>query len=390
MKRKKLIIFSLLYLASMPIFSQEDEGMIFFTNFNFIHSKKRNFSSSGHRHPALSEDVSSPAKGGTEEPVPIPLITPKKSHIVESEPHKKDTKKENNIPTPAIKPATKTKKISPPSPSVPKPVHFPKPPTHPSAPAVTDSYYTMFIGYEFIAETDTKTTYGDLYVNPSMNVGMGTLIHEAVLTNQGNITVLHGDTSNTMAGMVSLDKGTIINGDKGTILVTGSGSTTAVAMVGLPSTVRSSIINEGKITASGNAIGMSGGGDLTNSGTIQMDGAVTAMAIRGKGLAHNTGTITASSTLYGIYGVDGASLINDGMITVSGYPEGQTGVAMAIFNEGEAINNNTIDVSGHQVAMFATGEASIRNEKTGVLNIQDGRGMVAYMGATAENNGSIL
>ncbi len=294
----------------------------------------------------------------------------------------------------------------------------------------SDTSYGMYGSNGAILENDNL-------IDVSGSVVQGMYVDSGTATNNDDITVnatgssssygMYGNKTATLENTKSIYiKGSAVEGmfvdagsatNSGTIEVDATGNNSAYGMHG---STGSSLINENLIDVEGASVyGMSSGslsgGTAENSGTIKVNGSTLAfgmsgiggtlqnsgkievtgtqgngMDMRGSGTATNSGTIevdvTGSGTSYGMYGSNGAQLINEGTIKMTG----SNVVGMYATGNGSTITNNgNIIINGDSIISTYPGSSS----SSAVGSCSDGgcgNFIQVANGATFVNNAKVV
>ena len=394
--------FLLLFLAlhGTRIFSQ-DKGLIFWSDFMYFKNQEEDY---------YLKNGSLYSRKEIELPPPIvPPVDPPISPPIEP-PVEPPVKPPIDPPiTPPVEPPIKPPIAVPP---IVKPVEPPvKPPTPiqpipdpivPDPPKPTVEKY-IFYNNVFYEGTDLKTGSsplgGDLTVDMSNKIGMGSIKEGYTIENENTISLNRLPEIQTLVGMQGSNGGTIINQNSGVINIESYGG------IGMSILNSGYAENNGTINAilpiSNNtvAIQLRKNGNGINNGTINLYNSYTvgatvengsfinkgnilgaaryAMATLGSGSVENssTGNISLLGVFAGIYVSGGGSGVNNGAITVL------DGNSAMMTTNGSIINNGTITMNtpsynnGNNTmeipsgAMFINGFGTAINSESGVINI---------------------
>ncbi|MGL5312671.1 MAG: hypothetical protein ACRC92_05455, partial [Peptostreptococcaceae bacterium] len=389
MKEKILLLFSLLIVCSKLSFSvaseatNEKEGLIFFTNFNYFKSNERNFKNVKEKGEVELDisDVKSLKTPETSKPIlpPTPVIQPT---------HVKDT---TTVPEkPIVKPETK-----------------PKVPDKPIITPPQNLYTDIFYNNDWIYDTHSYlTSGGDLIVSSNNNLftGMGAVASGFSIENNNNVTIENDSSMTNLIGMLSLSKGDIVNGEKGNITV--GGSTNNFGMVVLEGgtgenkgtinvndgafgmyTKDSTLLNSNKIVVN-NGAGMisTETGRIKNTGTIETSTSSTTpgfgMTTFGTSTAINAGTIVVNNSQIGMLSFDSSKLVSNGVLEVSG------GIGGYVSEAGQMTNNGVINIANGGTGIYVDGQGQNQaqgfNNSGGTINVESGS-----IGMSGVNNGII-
>lgn len=409
--------FLLLFLAlhGTKVFSQ-DKGLIFWSDFMYFKNQEEDYYlKNGSLYsrkeielpPTTVPPINPPVDPPVTPPVDPPVIPPTNPSVV--------------IP-PVVKPAEPP--VKPPTPIQPIPD-----PIAPDPPKPTVEKYIFYnnVFYEGVdLKTGTSPLGGDLTVDMSNKIGMGSIKEGYTIENENTISLNKLPEMQTLVGMQGSNGGTIINQGSGVINIASFGG------IGMSILNSGYAENNGTINAnmpySNNtvAIQLLGTGTGVNNGTINLYNSYTvgatvengsfinkgnilgaaryAMAITGSGNIENaaSGKISLLGAFSGIYVSGGGSGVNNGDMTML-----DSNSAMMTTN-GSIVNNGTITMTTPSYnigsnpleipsgAMFINGFGTAVNSESGVINIGTPtslmRGTNAMTGegvVTLENRGTI-
>lgn len=389
MKEKVLLLFSLLIVCSKLSFSvaseaiNEKEGLIFFTNFKYFKSNERNFKNVNEKGDVELNisDVKSLKTPETPKPILPPTLVIQPTHV-------KDT---TTIPEkPIVKPETK-----------------PKVPDKPVITPPQNLYTDIFYNNDWIYDTHSYLTPGgDLIVSSNNNLftGMGAVASGFSIENNNNVTIENGSSTTNLIGMLSLDKGGIINGEKGNITVGGSTNNFGMVVLGGGTgenkgninvndgafgmyTKDSTLLNSNKIVVN-NGAGMisTETGTIKNTGIIETSTSSTTpgfgMTTFGTSTATNAGTIVVNNSQIGMLSFDSSKLISNGVLEVSG------GIGGYASEAGQMTNNGVINITNGGTGICIDGQGQNQaqgfNNSSGTINVESGS-----IGMSGVNNGII-
>lgn len=398
MKEKILLLFSILIVCSKLSFSvslegtSEKEGVIFFTNYNYFKSNKQNF-----KNVSEKRDIQliTKEKEVIEVPKPPkPILPPLIIHtntatVPEDKPIKPQV-------IPDIQPETK-----------------PKVPDKPAVIPPQNLYTDIFYNNSWIYNTHLYLTQGeDLAVSSSNNLftGMGAVASGFSIENNNNVTIGNSSSTTDLIGMLSLNKGDIINGEKGNITVGGSRNNFGMVVLGGGIgenkgiinvndgafgmyTKDSTLLNSNKIVIN-NGVGMisTETGTIKNIGTIETStSAATAsfgMATFGTSTATNVGTIVVNNSQIGMLSFDSSKLVSNGVLEVSG------GIGGYISEAGQMANNGIINTTDGGTGIYIDSQNLSKgqgfNNSSGIINVESGSiGMSAVNSGIITNYGNI-
>lgn len=423
MKKYRFLLL-LLALHGTKVFSQ-DKGLIFWSDFMYFKNQEEDYYlKNGSLYSRKEIELPPPIVPPIEPPVDPPVKPPIDPPI--TPPVEPPIKPKPDLPIivvpPVIKPAEPP--VKPPTPIQPIPD-----PISPEAPKPTVEKY-IFYNNIFYEGNDLKTGVsplgGDLTVDMSNKIGMGSIKEGYVIENENTISLNKLPEIQTLVGMQGSNGGTIINQNSGVINIESFGG------IGMSILNSGYAENNGTINAtmpfSNNtvAIQLLGTGTGLNNGTINLYNSYTVgatvengsfvnkgnilgaarygMAVTGNGSVENAsnGKISLLGVFAGIYVSGGGVGTNNGEITVL------DGNSAMMTTNGSVINNGTITMTtasyniGNNVietpsgAMFINGFGTAVNSETGVINIGTPtslmRGTNAMTGEGAvvlENQGTI-
>lgn len=223
-------------------------------------------------------------------------------------------------------------------------------------------------------------------------IGMVAEGQNAEATNNGTIigtnNDVYGNFNNTQ-GMFAYDGGTVINGEKGKITLTGKAF--ASGLRGF----NGNVINKGNIFVNGFGIEVFNGTAI-NDGTIKVSGYYTRGVHSGNSNVTNNGNIFAegdcTSGLYGaineIYPLKEITLTNGANGNI--FIKGNNAYGMDIHESTyTAINNGNIEVTGDSSDGMYSYKGKLFNNKNITVKGNNSSGMSVALNATATNNGNI-
>lgn len=398
MKGKLLFLFLLLIILNkISMSTNDDTGVIFFTNFNYFKSNEKNYKDIN-----VKEDLLFPLIDTGEDPIPPVIIDPEDPPPVIDEPD-----------------------ISPP------PIIIPATPTIP-----TGQETEIFFENNWILDVTTYTSPNDVLVSSTSGIfaGMGAIKYGYSIENTKNILIKGDDITKSYVGMLSLDGGEITNEKNGNITIQGNGINVGMAVIGngvgdnfgtinvgnnqlamLVEGTGGEIFNSGVISISSQGIGMAannatdsivtneesgvikgdaqvgmiikGSSKAMNYGEIDISNGTAGILINGQGSGYNYGTInTTNNTEYGMLSQNGGLIVNEvgGNITTD-----NTEIAkMAVLGNGTASNNGNLTSENVKSIMYLSGTGNITNYGTATLYLADEfEGSAVIYG---ENGGSIV
>ena len=326
--------FLLLFLAlhGTRIFSQ-DKGLIFWSDFMYFKNQEEDYYlKNGSLYsrkeietpPPVLPPVDPPVKPPVDPPIDPPVNPPVDPPV-----------------TPPVDPPVNPPIITPPKPPIVKPTDPPvKPPTpiqpipDPVVPDTPKPPVEKYIFYNnvFYEGVDLKTGVsplgGDLTVDMSNKIGMGSVKEGHTIENENTISLNKLPEIQTLVGMQGSNGGTIINQGSGIINIASYGG------IGM------NILNSGYAENNG-----------TINATMPFSNNTVAMQLLGTGSGLNNGTIN----LYNTYTV-GATVEN-----------------------GSFINKGNI-LGAARYAMVVTGTGSIENASSGKVSLCDGETAVGVYG----------
>lgn len=410
MKKYRFLLL-LLALHGTRIFSQ-DKGLIFWSDFMYFKNQEedyylKNGSLYSRKEIELPPPVIPPINPPIDPPVNPPTVPPTNPPVV--------------VP-PVIKPVEPP--VKPPTPI--QPIPDPVAPDTPKPPVEKYIFYNN-VFYEGVdLKTGVSPLGGDLTVDMSNKIGMGSVKEGHTIENENTISLNKLPEIQTLVGMQGSNGGTIINQGSGIINIASYGG------IGMNILNSGYAENNGTINAtmpfSNNTVAMQllGTGSGLNNGTINLYNTYTvgatvengsfinkgsilgaaryAMVVTGIGSIENasSGKISLLGVFAGMYVSGGGSAINNGEITML-----DSNSAMMTTN-GSILNNGTITMTtpSYNVgsnpleypsgAMFINGFGTAVNSETGVINIGTPeslmRGTNAMTGEGAvvlENRGTI-
>ena len=373
-KYRFLLLF--LVLHGTKVFSQ-DKGLIFWSDFMYFKNQEEDYYLKNGSLYSRKEIETPPS---VEPPIVPPVVPPIKPPVV--------------VP-PVIKPVEPP--VKPPTPVEPIPD-----PTVPETPPPPVEKY-IFYNNVFYEGNDLKTGIsplgGDLTVDTSNKIGMGSIKEGYTIENENTISLDKLPEIQTLVGMQGSNGGTIINQDSGIINIASYGG------IGMNILNSGYAENNGTINAtmlfSNNTVAMQllGNGKGVNNGTINLYSSYTVgatvengsfvnngnilgaarygMAVTGKGNIENasSGKISLLAVFAGMYVSGGGSGINNGEITVLDGTSAMMTTNGSIINNGTMtmttpsynIGNNPLEIPNG--AMFVNGFGTAINSESGVINI---------------------
>lgn len=389
--------FLLLFLAlhGIKVFSQ-DKGLIFWSDFMYFKNQEEDY---------YLKNGSLYSRKEIE--LPPPIVPPINPPVV--------------VP-PVVKPAEPP--VKPPTPIQPIPD-----PVAPDPPKPTVEKYIFYnnVFYEGVdLKTGTSPLGGDLTVDMSNKIGMGSIKEGYTIENENTISLNKLPEMQTLVGMQGSNGGSIINQNSGVINIESYGGI-GMSILNSGYAENNGIINASMPFSNNTvAIQLLGTGKGVNNGTINLYNSYTvgatvengsfinkgnilgaaryAMAITGSGNVENTtsGKISLLGAFSGIYVSGGGSGVNNGEMTML-----DSNSAMMTTN-GRIVNNGTITMTTPSYntgsnpleipsgAMFINGFGTAVNSESGVINIGTPsslmRGTNAMTGegvVTLENRGTI-
>lgn len=373
-KYRFLLLF--LVLHGTKVFSQ-DKGLIFWSDIMYFKNQEEDYYLKNGSLYSRKEIETPPS---VEPPIVPPVVPPIKPPVV--------------VP-PVIKPVEPP--VKPPTPVEPIPD-----PTVPETPPPPVEKY-IFYNNVFYEGNDLKTGIsplgGDLTVDTSNKIGMGSIKEGYTIENENTISLDKLPEIQTLVGMQGSNGGTIINQDSGIINIASYGG------IGMNILNSGYAENNGTINAtmlfSNNTVAMQllGNGKGVNNGTINLYSSYTVgatvengsfvnngsilgaarygMAVTGKGNIENasSGKISLLAVFAGMYVSGGGSGINNGEITVLDGTSAMMTTNGSIINNGTMtmttpsynIGNNPLEIPNG--AMFVNGFGTAINSESGVINI---------------------
>ena len=373
-KYRFLLLF--LVLHGTKVFSQ-DKGLIFWSDFMYFKNQEEDYYLKNGSLYSRKEIETPPS---VEPPIVPPVVPPIKPPVV--------------VP-PVIKPVEPP--VKPPTPVEPIPD-----PTVPETPPPPVEKY-LFYNNVFYEGNDLKTGIsplgGDLTVDTSNKIGMGSIKEGYTIENENTISLDKLPEIQTLVGMQGSNGCTIINQDSGIINIASYGG------IGMNILNSGYAENNGTINAtmlfSNNTVAMQllGNGKGVNNGTINLYSSYTVgatvengsfvnngnilgaarygMAVTGKGNIENasSGKISLLAVFAGMYVSGGGSGINNGEITVLDGTSAMMTTNGSIINNGTMtmttpsynIGNNPLEIPNG--AMFVNGFGTAINSESGVINI---------------------
>ncbi|MEG0234876.1 MAG: autotransporter outer membrane beta-barrel domain-containing protein [Cetobacterium sp.] len=393
--------FLLLFLAlhGIKVFSQ-DKGLIFWSDFMYFKNQEedyylKNGSLYSRKEIELPPPVIPPVTPPVDPPVTPPVTPPVDPPVTPPVTPPVDPPVIPPIKPPVVKPTVPP--VKPPTPVQPIPD-----PIVPDPPKPTVEKY-IFYNNVFYEGVDLKTGVaplgGDLTVDMSNKIGMGSIKEGHTIENENTISLNKLPEIQTLVGMQGSNGGTIINQTSGVINIESYGgigmsilnygyaenngtinatmpfsnNTVAIQLLGTGSGLNNGTINlyntytvgatveNGSFVNKGNILGaaryamaLTGGGTIENasSGKISLLGAFAGMYVSGGGTGVNNGDITLFDSNAGMMTTNG-SIVNNGTITMS--------------TPSYNIGNNPLEIPNG--AMFINGFGTAVNSETGVINI---------------------
>ena len=410
MKKYRFLLL-LLALHGTKVFSQ-DKGLIFWSDFMYFKNQEEDYYlKNGSLYsrkeietpPPVLPPVDPPVKPPVDPPIDPPVNPPVDPPV---------TPPVDPPVTPPIDPPVDPPIITPPKPPIVKPTDPPvKPPTpiqpipDPVVPDTPKPPVEKYIFYNnvFYEGVDLKTGVsplgGDLTVDMSNKIGMGSVKEGHTIENENTISLNELPVIQTLVGMQGSNGGTIINQSSGIINIASYGG------IGMSILDSGYAENNGTINAtmpfSTNTVGMQllSTGSGLNNGTIKLYNSFTvgatvengsfinkgnilgagryAMAVIGTGSIENasSGKVSLLGAFAGMYVSGGGSAVNNGELIIL------DGNSAMMTTNGSILNNGTITMTtpdynvGNNVletpsgAMFINGFGTAVNSETGVINI---------------------
>ncbi|WP_313534435.1 autotransporter outer membrane beta-barrel domain-containing protein [Sphingomonas sp.] len=217
----------------------------------------------------------------------------------------------------------------------------------------------------------------------SVDLNANIAVNSASAIQVSNALTYPGTTGSGTTGALSITS-------RGTIAVSrATGTSSYTAAVGASLTSGDSFTNLGTITvtdrnANANTVAISGGAQVTNAGTILLDGGSGIAAGYGKAQIVNSGSIRQIAGGANATGVTGAfDLTNSGTIQVGG-------TAVVAYNRGQIRNTGTIASSGGAAitGSDSAATAAITNLAGGTISGTGGTAVRLYSG-TFVNAGTV-
>lgn len=383
MKEKILLIFSLLVICNRLSFSATDtkeEGLIFFTNFNYFKSNERNFKSvkETDKIEINIDETTIPTKPPETPKPPLPTVPVVKPTNV------KDPN--TNLTKPITKPTVK-----------------PETPEKPTPPV--EEYTDIFYNTNWIYNTHLYVTPKNLLVSSSSGVltGMGAVASGFTVENNANLVVENGNSTTNLIGMLSLNGGQITNSSSGNISVEGEGNFGMSVIGGGEGTNNgvitvdngaygmytetSKLLNNNKIVVD-NGAGMVSTeiGVISNTGTIETSTTSTipgfGMTTFGTSQAINYGTIVVNNSQIGMLSFDSSKLTSSGTLEVNG------GIGGYVDGIGQMTNDGIINTTNSGTGIYIDGQGQNQDQgqgfNNGTINVESGS-----IGMSAVNSGYI-
>ena len=220
----------------------------------------------------------------------------------------------------------------------------------------------------------------DLIVSGNgLNSGMGALKSGYRITNTKTVTVKDKDIYANI-GMVSMDGGEIIN--EGIIDVSGTNDSTNAGM--LLYDKGGVAINKGSITVDDNQVGIYGviGSEIENQKDIQVNFG-TGMVVENTGTILNSGKIMVNANSYGIFGHNLSTIINNGQIILHGVDA----IGLEASQGSTVENNGYIHVEKGDAGIYAHIDSILKNN--GIIYVYSGNGIyvdISQVGSKVYNN----
>lgn len=325
--------------------------------------------------------------------------------------------------------------INPSEPTIP-PIVIPPvviPPTEPPITPIPPIEEPKYIFYDDIfykgnnLHTNNIPLNGDILLNTSNKIGMGTIKDNYILTNENIINIEQNNDFSSIYGMEASNGGTVINNNSininsflsvgmstfksgnaqntsngvininnlGTgILVFQSGNSENSGVINLANEQSSGVtlentdnngyfLNKGIIKGFGRfGAYLHGNGTIINdsAGQIEITNGLSGIFVEGSGFAKNLGTINLVDSRYGMYVTNGGKILNDGTINLSTLDLGNNTLILfnggiVAENSGTAINetNGIINVGTPSIqlqgynAMSGIGDVNLIND--GTINV---------------------
>ena len=332
MKKFKFLLF-LIALCETKTFSQSNKGLIFWSDFMYFKNHEENYYVKKGDF-FLKDEIKDPSvTPPVNPPVTPPVIPPKVD--------------------PPIKPP-----VAPPTPIQPIPD-----PTSPDAPKPIENKY-IFYNSVFYEGTDLETGVsplgGDLTVNSTNKIGMGTIKEGYTIENQNTITLNQGSDVETLIGMQGSNGGKIVNKESGIIDVN------SINGVGM------SILNSGYAENNG-----------TINAKMPMSSNTVAMQLQGTGSGANNGTINLYNTITAGATVENGTFTNNSKILGAA----RYGIALTGTGSVENAKNAQINLLGAFSGIYVGGGGTGTNN--GDITIEDGTSAMMTTNGSITNNGTI-
>ena len=345
MKKFNLLLLAFI-LQTSNTFTQEQNGLIFWSDYNYFKDNTRPMSQTSNPYFKLSSKITT-----------LPPINPPKIPV---------------LPTPSIPQKNNSSQGS-------------------STPSPKNGYifYKKLYYPGKNLYTDKLPLKGDLTLTDNNAVGMGSILTGYTLFNKNTLTLDNNPGNTATTGMQASGGGTVINEGKininglyGTginIISDGLGvnngdiNLNSYYAVGIQVYGKTKGVNNGNISGSGyEGAQINGDGEFTNSSTGVMD--IThgnmAICVTGKGLAINDGIIKTYNTNFGMFASYGA-IINNGTITMNDTAKNPNNIVssgMGVSEGALAVNNGTINITGRSYSGMSGGDGTVL-ENYGTLNI---------------------
>jgi hypothetical protein len=352
MKKKLLLLCFLHLILNGQSFSKEKPGVIFFGNFNYLNSKRKDLKKSFvdvqyQEYPEYSTD-------NTEEEIIDEIADEVLGSTILEDAGIPEIGKEAND-------------------------KFEEPPPILIPVDIKPEQKYIFFDNKWLSGKN-QTSQGDLIVSGNgLNSGMGSLQSNYVITNIDTVIVKDKDRYANI-GMVSMGGGEIIN--EGNISVNGTLNSMNAGM--LLYDKGGVAINKGKIDVDDNQVGIYGviGSEIENQKDIEVNFG-TGMVVEHTGTIINTGKIVVHDNSYGIFGHDHSSIINNGQIIL----HGSNTIGLEASQGSNVENNGYIHVEKGDAGIYAHVDSVLKNN--GIIYVYSGNGIyvdISQEGSKVYNN----
>ncbi|MGL5621865.1 hypothetical protein, partial [Cetobacterium sp.] len=333
MKKYRLLLL-LLALHGTKVFSQ-DKGLIFWSDFMYFKNQEEDYYlKNGSLYsrkevetpPPVLPPVDPPVKPPVDPPIDPPVNPPVDPPVTPpvDPPVKPPVDPPIITPPPIIKPTDPP--VKPPTPI--QPIPDPVVPDTPKPPVEKYIFYNN-VFYEGVdLKTGVSPLGGDLTVDMSNKIGMGSVKEGHTIENENTISLNELPVIQTLVGMQGSNGGTIINQSSGIINIASYGG------IGM------SILNSGYAENNG-----------TINATLPLSNNTVAIQLLGTGSGLNNGTIKLYNSFTVGATVENGSFINKGNISGAGR------YAMAVIGTGSIENASSGKVSllGAFAGMYVSG-----------------------------------